>query len=117
MKSARQALGRRGEDEALAYFLEQGHAYVDRNWRCRAGEIDLIMERGGRLYFVEVKARQSASQHPFEAIPETKRLKLEAAIQRWLQGHPERAGQDYQVDAFCLWQENGQKKQAWIQGI
>lgn len=56
-KNSRQQTGQAGEDAALAYLLARGLALVDRNFRCRAGEIDLIMRDGDALVFIEVRKR------------------------------------------------------------
>ena len=49
--------GQRAEDCALAYLQAQGLALVERNYRCRGGEIDLVMRDGGKIVFVEVRFR------------------------------------------------------------
>lgn len=115
--ATRQEVGQTGEDDAVSFFLAQGFAFVDRNWHCRYGEIDVIVERAGTLHFIEVKARVSGFQHPFSAISEQKRAKIENAVNLWRQAHPAHAALPYQVDAFCLWREEGVKKMAWIEGM
>ena len=50
-------LGRRGEDRALAHLEAHGLALVERNYRCRAGEIDLVPMDGDVLVLVEVRSR------------------------------------------------------------
>ena len=50
-------IGRRGEDLALAHLQAQGLDLVDRNYRCRGGEIDLVMRDGAVLVLVEVRLR------------------------------------------------------------
>lgn len=58
--SPAQARGARAEERALAYLERQGLALVVRNYRCKGGEIDLIMrEADGTLVFVEVRQRAS----------------------------------------------------------
>ncbi len=52
--------GRSAEDRALDFLLQQGLRLVERNARCRRGEIDLVMCDGGTLVFVEVRQRSSA---------------------------------------------------------
>lgn len=117
-RTFRQVLGRRAEDEALAFFVSRGFSFVDRHWTCRAGELDLVLERGSRLHFIEVKARASCQQHPFEAIPFRKRHRLALAISAWLQAHPEAASLPYQVDAYCLWRDQaGHWQRAHLEGI
>lgn len=50
-------LGRRGEDRALAHLQAHGLELIERNYRCRAGEIDLVMREGDVLVLVEVRSR------------------------------------------------------------
>ena len=71
------ALGGFGEKLAAAHYRGHGYAVLERNWRCRAGEIDLICARGGTLVVCEVKARTgSAHGHPLEAVTASKRHRL-----------------------------------------
>ena len=49
--------GQTGEDLAAAFLTEKGMRVVERNFRCAAGEIDLICRSGELLIFVEVKTR------------------------------------------------------------
>lgn len=53
--------GRRAEASAADFLLGQGFALVERNYRCRMGEIDLVMRDGDTLVFVEVRSRRSSS--------------------------------------------------------
>ena len=57
--SARQALGRKGEEVAVDFLKKQGYRIIKRNYRCRAGEIDIIAKQGSSLAFIEVKTRRS----------------------------------------------------------
>ena len=59
-RTDRQIRGQAGEDAALAHLVEQGLTLVTRNFRCKVGEIDLIMAHAGALVFVEVRQRASA---------------------------------------------------------
>jgi putative endonuclease len=77
------ALGEFGEKLAAAHYRAQGYAVLERNWRCRTGEIDLICARGTTLVICEVKARTgSAHGHPLEAVtaPKQRRLRRLAAV-------------------------------------
>jgi len=56
-----QRLGKLGEDRALAHLSGHGLTLVERNFLCKAGEIDLIMHDGAHLVFVEVRRRASRS--------------------------------------------------------
>jgi putative endonuclease len=54
------AIGRRGEDAALRHLENQGLQLLERNYRCRGGEIDLVMLEGTTLVLVEVRLRTSS---------------------------------------------------------
>jgi len=69
--------GRSGEDIALNYLQKQGYKIIERNYRCRYGEIDLIARDGKTLVFVEVKSRRStAFGAPEEAVGTAKQKKI-----------------------------------------
>ncbi|MDM5179084.1 YraN family protein [Massilia sp. DJPM01] len=59
--SGKQRQGQLWEQSALAYLQRQGLRLVEANYRCRGGEIDLILRDGEALVFVEVRQRASAS--------------------------------------------------------
>lgn len=63
------ALGARGEDFAEKYLRKKGYRIVERNFRCRLGEIDIIALDGRSLVFVEVKTRRNQNYgRPCEAV-------------------------------------------------
>ncbi len=65
----RAAFGRRGEDAACAELQRRGYVIVERNFRTRFGELDVIARDGAVLVFVEVRARSSGSfGHPLESV-------------------------------------------------
>ena len=69
--------GRAGEEAALRVYLERGFNLVARNWRCRLGEIDLVVARGDLIVFCEVKTRRGAGfGGGYEAVTAAKRSKL-----------------------------------------
>lgn len=49
--------GQRGEERAVEHLLDRGYSVVERNFRCRLGEIDIIARDGDALVFVEVRTR------------------------------------------------------------
>ena len=59
-QTSRQVQGQAGEDAALAHLLQHGLVLVIRNFRCKAGEIDLIMRDEASLVFVEVRKRANS---------------------------------------------------------
>jgi putative endonuclease len=83
----RRQLGIDGEAAAAAWYEANGYEVVARNWRCRDGELDLIVRRGRNMVFCEVKARASdAFGHPFEAITYDKRNRLRHLAAKYLDG-------------------------------
>jgi putative endonuclease len=81
----RLALGVTGEDAALARYARLGYRLVARNWRCRIGELDLILERDGLLVFCEVKTRRGTRFGPgWEAVTGRKRAKIRAVAEAFV---------------------------------
>ena len=81
----RPAVGRLGEEVAARLFEERGFAVVERNYRCRAGEIDLVLRKGRLVVFCEVKARTSAYWgEPSEAVGALKQQRLRRLAAMWL---------------------------------
>ena len=60
MTLLRQQLGETGENLAVSELLTRGYAILDRRYRTKHGEIDIVGEHGGVIVFVEVRARASA---------------------------------------------------------
>jgi putative endonuclease len=85
---SRQGLGRRGESLAAEKLAALGYAVVARNYRCAAGEIDLIARHGETWVFVEVRARRGGKfGAPENSITPRKRRHLISAAQSYLQEH------------------------------
>ncbi|PAW79581.1 MAG: YraN family protein [Verrucomicrobia bacterium Tous-C9LFEB] len=83
-------LGHYGERVALASLRRCGYKLVDRNYRTKAGEIDLICRDGKTLCFVEVKTRHNGqNMHPADAVHLSKQRRTVRAAQHYLQtqGH------------------------------
>jgi putative endonuclease len=71
------AVGRLGENRAANWYTEHGYRVVDRNWRCRIGEIDLVAVRGDVLVICEVKTRRTDTYgQPYEAVTPAKQRRL-----------------------------------------
>ena len=93
MTAARRALGAAGEAQAAAWYEGRGYAVLHRNWRCREGELDLVVRRGRELVFVEVKARRTDRfGTPAEAVTRAKQRRLRELAWRYLAATGERAG-------------------------
>jgi len=81
----RQRLGRLGEELAAAWYVAHGYTVLARRWRCRAGELDLVVRRGGLLACVEVKCRRGRpAAPPAAAVDRRKRRHLRAALLAYL---------------------------------
>lgn len=101
-RSHNQALGGRGEELAAQYLLDQGFHLIAKNWRCRYGEIDLIMRDGSTFVAVEVKTRSGLGYgSPFEAITAQKTARLRRLILEWARVHKIR-GAALRVDAVAI---------------
>jgi putative endonuclease len=62
---------------------------VDRNWRCREGELDLVVREGRTIVFCEVKSRTgNRFGLPVEAVTPTKQARIRRLAARWLREHP-----------------------------
>lgn len=73
----RRQLGAFGESAARAYLIRQGYTLLAANWRCRAGELDLIARTGDQVVFVEVRTRRCGSAGtPEESLTPQKRERL-----------------------------------------
>ncbi|MFR9755226.1 YraN family protein [Streptomyces sp. TR06-5] len=83
--NAREALGRYGEDLAARRLRSAGMAVLERNWRCSAGEIDIVARDRDALVICEVKTRRAGGhQHPMAAVTPAKAARLRRLAARWL---------------------------------
>jgi len=82
----RRATGREAEEAAARHLLDRGYDLVERNWRCRAGEIDLIANDGSVLVFVEVRSRRNPSRYgtAVEAVTPRKQAQVRSVAQIYL---------------------------------
>jgi putative endonuclease len=80
----RQDIGRYGEERAAIFLQDRGYEIIDRNWRSRGGEIDLIARDKDHLVFIEVKTRNGSGYgHPFEAITSDKVARMRRVVVDW----------------------------------
>jgi putative endonuclease len=85
-------LGAHGERIAAAFLRDAGLRVLDRNWRCREGELDIVARDRDALVFCEVKTRRGTGfGHPVEAVTPAKQRRLRLLAQRWLAAHDEHA--------------------------
>lgn len=105
----RVALGGWGEDVAAGFLADRGLRIVDRNWRCRAGEIDLVaLDPVARaVVVVEVKTRRSeAYGGPLAAVDHRKAARLRRLAGLWLAEHPQPLPQ-VRIDLLAVWWRPG----------
>ena len=77
--------GNWGEDRAARYLRLHGYRIVERNFRCRQGEIDIIARKGEIVAFVEVKQRKNADfGEAREFVTFSKQRRIIAAAELWL---------------------------------
>jgi putative endonuclease len=88
--NANQVLGRHGERLALEHYQRLGFRLLDRNYRTRAGEIDLVVCDRSTTVFAEVKTRRAGGLDPLLSISAIKRRRLRALAAAWLADHPDR---------------------------
>ncbi len=88
-------LGADGEARAARWYAQRGYEVLDRNWRCRHGELDLVLRGHGALVVCEVKTRSTDRfGTPFEAVDLRKQRRVRQLAGLWLEAHPEqRRGQ------------------------
>lgn len=78
-------LGRIGENAAAEFLQRKGYRVINRNYRCKQGEIDIIAQRGSELDFIEVKTRQGADYgRPCEAVTWEKKNHIKNAAQQYM---------------------------------
>lgn len=96
--------GRAGEQRAVEHLTGLGYRILDRNWRCRQGELDIVAARAGELVAVEVKTRRSDRfGHPFEAVDARKRARLWRLACAWTVANPSLShGRRLRVDVIGI---------------
>ena len=99
----KQRTGAFGEEVTARYLIARGDEILDRNWRIREGEIDLVsLGSDGVFHFIEVKTRSSlAFGHPFEAINREKAHRMQRLAMGWLATHG-CLGCEYTIDVVAI---------------
>jgi len=100
---ARRVLGREGEQAVAEWYEAHGYEVLARNWRCREGELDLILRQGRVFVFCEVKTRTSmAFGAPLEAITRTKQARIRRLAARWLEFEAPMRARSIRFDAASV---------------
>ena len=105
----RRLLGERGEALAAAWYEAEGYEVLARNWRCRAGELDLVLGRGRAVVFCEVKTRSSTRfGAPIEAITRAKSQRIRRLAAQWM-AESDLSRRELRFDVASVMVERGQE--------
>lgn len=106
----KQVIGKIGEEIATQYLIKKGLVIVERNFRCRQGEIDIICKQKKELIFVEVKTRTNMKYgEPIEAVNKTKRKHMNRAIEFYLYSK-KLTNEQVRIDVIEVYLEDYEKK-------
>jgi putative endonuclease len=109
MTTAKQSLGRWGEELAVKYLSENGYTIVARNYHTKHGELDIIAQKDDLIYFVEVKTRSnSAYGFPEEAVTPRKQSHMMMAAESFFKSHP-MGFETWQFDIIAILKRTGQE--------
>ncbi|MBO3128845.1 YraN family protein [Dermatophilus congolensis] len=106
---SRRALGAYGEELAAQRLVSAGMEILARNWRCSAGEVDVVALDGKTLVIVEVKTRRSTRfGSPIEAVNAEKLARLRRLASAWFAEHPSGRGarrfiRSVRIDVVAIW--------------
>jgi putative endonuclease len=98
----RKSTGILGEELANHFLIERGYSIVEKNYRTREGEIDIITTKDGFLVFVEVRTKRSSLfGTPEESITAKKMEHLRAAANKYRDTH-ENLPSSWRIDVVCI---------------
>jgi putative endonuclease len=116
-KITTQDIGRRGEQTAADFFRAQGYTVLARNWKCRGGELDLVIRKGDDLRVIEVKARLGPHRGPLgphEAVTDRKLARIGTAIGLFFAAHPELPPEAHIDVLAILFHPQGEPEIQWL---
>ncbi|MFI6480166.1 YraN family protein [Nonomuraea sp. NPDC050663] len=115
--AAKDDLGRHGEQLAADYLTAAGMRILERNWRSRRGEIDILARDGADLVVVEVKTRSSRSHGtPLESVRPAKLARLRTLAAQWLSTQPS-TFRTVRIDVIALERFAGDYSLRHIRGV
>lgn len=112
------AVGDRGEELACEHLRTLGWEVLERNWRCPAGELDVVAREGETLVFCEVKTRRSVRfGEPVEAVDQEKAWRLRRLAWAWLRAH-DAQGSRFRIDVLGVLCRPGERPElTHLQGV
>ena len=107
--------GRAAERQARRFLENRGLCHLLSNYRCRLGEVDLIMRDDEELVIVEIRYRRRTDfMHPAESITAAKRRRVRRAAQHFLQHNPQHRERPVRFDVVCVSGPLSQSRLQWI---
>ncbi len=92
-RTARQKLGKQGENLAVSHLTDLGYRVIATNWRCRIGELDIVAWHDKCLVFIEVRTRRgNQSGSPEESVNARKQARLQTLVAAFLQAESHNLG-------------------------
>ena len=102
MRMSRRQVGDRGERLAADYLRARGYDIIERNFRCREGEIDIVARQGETLVFVEVRTRRGRDfGTPEESISSLKQQRLVSLAEAYVQAH-DQPNETWRIDVVAV---------------
>lgn len=106
-QTEKQTIGGAGEDAAARFLEKEGHKILDRNYRQKWGELDIVSEKDGVLHFVEVKASamqngSNSDYRPEENIRLWKKQRMSRAIRTYLLDKRTPDDKEFEIDVVSI---------------
>jgi len=110
------ATGKQAEESACRYLLDNGLKLIEKNYKCRGGEIDLVMRHNDSIVFVEVRYRHTNRfGSGAESVVKRKQDKIILAAMHYLQTHRKAAAAASRFDVISIRDNFGKNDIEWIQ--
>jgi len=118
LKNSSAAIGQQAEDVALKFLQTKGMRLIARNYRCKLGEIDLVMQDDGALVFIEVRYRkQSNFGDGAESVDFRKQQKIIRSAEHFLQQHRQYSQSPCRIDVISISKQQNSDYQEIINWI
>ncbi|WP_455197687.1 YraN family protein [Kaarinaea lacus] len=118
LKNSSAVIGQQAEDIALKFLQTKGMRLIARNYRCKLGEIDLVMQDDGALVFIEVRYRkQSNFGDGAESVDFRKQQKIIRSAEHFLQQHRQYSQSPCRIDVISISKQQNSDYQEIINWI